>query len=279
MISSQAMFAAAPNRYAFSEQQLCHLQAWFTGYVGSFYTAHPALQSELTLKEQHSYRVSKEIKLFGNQLNLGGDDLRIADVMGLLHDIGRFEQVARYRTFVDGKSEDHAELGVKVLQREKVLATLEEETQQLILRAIAYHNRLSLPEDESPSCLFYSRLLRDADKTDILALFATYYHLAEAERSAVVELNLPDRPDVSAEILEDLRQGRTVKMQDLKCLNDFKLLQLGWVYDIHFPPTFAALRERGYLQKIRASLPASAELDQIYSQLLSYIGDKAPFNG
>ena len=246
------------------------LQDWFTRYVRSFDTADPILQGELLLKEQHCHRVSEEIKTLGEQLDLGGDALRIAEAMGLLHDIGRFEQVTRYRTFVDGKSENHAELGLKVLHRGKTLAALAEGTAELITRAILYHNRLHLPEGESPGCLFYSRLLRDADKLDILALFATYYH-DEGARSAAVELNLPDRPDISAEVLEALRQGRTVNMQDLKCLNDFKLLQLGWVYDVNFLPTLAALSNRGHLKKVREALPASAEIDQLYDRLWSHM--------
>ncbi len=253
------------------EEELQAVKDWFSRYVRSFYTPDPVLQPSLLLKEQHSRRVSNLILAIGGKLGLSDQGLRVAEVMGLLHDIGRFEQVTRYGTFVDRKSENHAELGLRVLEQEQVLATVADAPRQLIRKAISYHNRLAIPDGESEACLFYSRLLRDADKLDILALFSVYYHASPEERSTAVELDLPDEPGVSKEVLEDLQQGKAVVIGHLKVLNDFKLLQLGWVSDINFAPTLAILYERGYLRKIRDSLPASQAIDHIYSRILSDI--------
>jgi hypothetical protein len=52
--------------------------------------------------------------------------------------------------------ENHGGLGVKVLQHEKTLAALNEDTQELVLKTISYHNRLSVPEDESHMCIYFS---------------------------------------------------------------------------------------------------------------------------
>lgn len=259
------------NNYHLSEENLRQLKAWFTKYVHSFYTADPVLQPDLVLKEKHSHRVGDQILHIGSKLGLCDNDLRIAETMALLHDIGRFEQVTRYRTFSDKKSVNHAEMGLMVLQQEKALAALDEKTRQLILKAISYHNRLGIPAEESPTCLFYSRLLRDADKLDILALFANYYYVDAGERSTIVELELPDEPKVSSDVMNDLQQGKVVNMGQLKFLNDFKLLQMGWVYDVNFQPTLQALHAHGYLKKIRDTLPSSAAIDHIYAQMLSYI--------
>jgi len=259
------------NNCHLSEEFLQGLRDWFTRYTGSFYTADPVLQPVLLLKEGHSRRVSGIILHIGRKLLLSDHGLRMAEVMALFHDIGRFEQVTRYGTFVDRKSVNHAELGLQVLKREKVLAGLEEDTRELILRAISYHNRLSIPAEESPDCIYYSRLLRDADKLDILALFSRYYYAEPAERSSAVELDLPDGPDVSEGVLKDLQRRKTVNMQQLRFLNDFKLLQLGWAYDVNFQPSLELIREQGYLQKIRATLPESEAIDLIYDQILSHI--------
>lgn len=198
----------------------------------------------------------------------------IAEVMALFHDIGRFEQFIRYRTFVDKKSENHGELGVKILQQEKVLAVLEEDTRELILKAILYHNRLLIPENESPVCIYFSRLLRDADKLDIFNLFSTYYYLDNSEKSSAVELDLPDVPEISGKVLNSLRQGSMVGIQHLRSVNDFKLLQMGWIYDINYQPTFRMIYERGYLQKIKDTLPSTEEIDSIYSSLMAYLKEK-----
>jgi hypothetical protein len=60
-------------------------------------------------------------------------------------------------------------------------------------------------------------------------------------------------------------------MQKIGSLNDFKLLQMGWIYDINYQPTFEMIYQRDYLKKIRDSLPASERIDQIYSMLMSYL--------
>ncbi len=273
-LSDPALHMQQNNTPPLTGEQLKLLKQWFRKYVHSYYTADPFLQPDLVLKEKHSRHVAGEIRAIGSQLGLGANGLRIAEAMGLLHDIGRFEQVTRYRTFVDGKSENHAELGIRVLQQEQALASWEEQTRQLVMKAISYHNRLSIPEDESPATLFYSRLLRDADKLDILALFAAYYSGGQGKRSTVVELDLPDEPGISAEVLGSLQQGKAVNMRQLRFFNDFKLLQLAWVYDINFDLTLATLHTRGYLQKIREALPPSNQIDRLYDRLLSYIEDR-----
>ncbi len=254
---------------------MVRLKDWFVRYVRPFYAGDPAARAVLELKEKHSLRVCKEILAVGAGLSLGDNHLRVAEAMALFHDIGRFEQYIRHHTFSDAKSEDHGALGMSVLDRENALTGLEENTHELILKAVCYHNRLNIPENEHPDCIFFSRLLRDADKLDIFYLFSAYYHGNGHERNATVELDLPDTPQVSEDILSDLEHGGMVSMRQLKQLNDFKLLQLAWVYDINFPPTFRLIQERGFLEKIRQALPASERIDRVYSSIVDYLESHA----
>jgi hypothetical protein len=229
------------------------------------------VKKAIVLKKKHSLRVCHEIKNIGMQLGLSHDNLRLAETMALFHDVGRFEQFVRYQTFVDRKSEDHGALAVKVLRKERALAALDAETQELILKAISYHNLFNIPEDEDPVCIYFSKLLRDADKLDIFTLVSAYYHVARAEKSAAVELDLPDTPTVSEEILTSLRDGKMTGKHQLQSLNDLKLLQMGWVYDINYQPTFQMIQERDYLRKIRDTLPVSQKIDQVYYRLLCHL--------
>jgi putative nucleotidyltransferase with HDIG domain len=128
------------NEYLLTESALNDLREWFSRYVQSFYSPDPIIQQALELKAKHSLRVCKEILNIGKELDLSHNNLRLAEAMALFHDIGRFEQFTRYQTFVDKKSENHAELGVKVLQQEKALAALDDDTQELILKAILHGN-------------------------------------------------------------------------------------------------------------------------------------------
>ena len=259
------------NDFPVAESDLANLKQWFSRYVQSFYSSDPSIQKVLVLKEKHSLRVCNEILNIGKKLDLSNNSLRIAEIMALFHDVGRFEQFTRHQTFVDRKSENHAELGVRVLQQEQALAALDADTRGLILKAISYHNRLSVPEDESHRCIYFSKLLRDADKVDILNLFSIYYHTGLEERSATVELDLPDTPDFSEAVLTSLQNRNMISMHQLQSLNDFKLLQMAWVYDINFPPALQMIYERDYLKKIRDTLPASEKIDQAYSRLVSYL--------
>ena len=91
------------------------------------------------------------------------------------------------------------------------------------------------------------RLLRDADKIDIWKVVIDYYHKRDKNPNSIVEIGLPDNPVFSQKIIEALNKSRIARMQDLKTLNDFKLLQISWVFDLNFIPSFKAVKSRKYI--------------------------------
>jgi putative nucleotidyltransferase with HDIG domain len=253
------------------KETVSSFKTWFDDYAKSFYSGIPEDQRNIELKEAHTRRVCGEILDIGNTLGLDDEDLHLAEVMALFHDIGRFEQYSHYGTFSDLRSVDHAILGVKVLRKTGVLEMLDHSTADLILRCIAYHNRAFLPEDESARCLFFARLLRDADKLDILRVVTDYYQRKSGDRNGAIELGLPDTLDISPEIYESLLAKEIVKTEYLKTLNDFKLLQMGWVFDVNFSRTFQLIHERHYIELIRDALPRSKTISEIYFTVRSYL--------
>lgn len=148
---------------------------WFVGYVKSFQSPDPAIQYGFSIKKEHSLRVCKEILNLGSLLGLHSEELRIAETAALFHDIGRFEQYKGYGTFADSKSENHAELSIKILREKCVLDKLERIPRDLIIKSILYHNRIVLPEAQDDTVIFFSRLLRDADKLDIFRVVIENY--------------------------------------------------------------------------------------------------------
>ena len=58
-------------------------------------------------------------------------------------------------------------------------------------------------------------------------------------------------------------------MENVRTLTDFKLLQIGWVFDINFQPTLECVKDRHYLQMIRRVLPASEKIDTIFKIIYS----------
>ncbi|MEA1926727.1 MAG: HD family phosphohydrolase, partial [Candidatus Auribacterota bacterium] len=149
-----------------------------------------------------------------------------------------------------------------------------EPTRDLILRSISYHNRAALPQEETEECLFFTKLLRDADKLDIWKVVTDYYRRKERRRNVAIELGLPDTPGVSGKVYESLMRKEIVDAGHLTNLNDFKLLQIGWIYSINFAPTFNRIEERKYLDIIRDYLPRTELVDNIFSVVESYLYER-----
>ncbi len=246
---------------------ISRLKAWFADYVARFSSDDPVVQENMDLKAEHTLRVCEAILDIGGSLDLSEEDLCIAEASALLHDIGRFNQYRQYRTFADHRSEDHAALGVRVIQAEGVLSGLAPGAAEIVLSAVGCHNRAFMPAGEPRRFLFFLKLLRDADKVDIWRVVTEYYQNIENSRNRTIELDLPDLEGVSDAVYEALMNGRLVQMADLKTLNDFKLLQIGWIYDINFSRTFQIISDKQYLEKIHETLPRrSARVIEIYNR-------------
>lgn len=258
-------------KISIDEKDVQYLKDWFFHYVQTFKQGDKNFQENIILKENHTMQVCKEIVNIGKQIELNNDELRLAEIIALFHDIGRFEQYARYSTFVDSKLENHAELGVKKLKDNKVLVGLDESMQSLILRTISYHNRASLPEKETDTCLFYTKLLRDADKLDIWRVVTDYYNQKNGKQNVAIELNLPNTSGISEEVYQDLTNRKIVDIKHVKNLNDFKLLQMGWVFDINFDTTFHCIQSRHYIDMIGDVLPKSKDIQNIIGIIQLYL--------
>jgi len=254
------------------ERALSDLKTRFADYVMGFDSDRPDVRENMDLKSAHTRRVCENILAIGESLSLSRRDLVMAEAAALLHDIGRFEQYKRYRTFADSKSENHAALGVKIVKENRFLADFRPGAAALILGAVACHNRLSVSENGNPKFLLILRMLRDADKIDIWRVVTEYYRRDGGGRNQAVELDLPDTDDISDAVYEDLMAGRPVRMSELRVLNDFKLLQMGWVFDLNFPRSFEMVRERGYLEAIRDALPGgSGRVREVYERARAHL--------
>ncbi len=261
-----------------SRNGVCRYKKWFDQYVAGFTAGGDAASDvvkNIRLKKDHSKRVVKEIQWIAQNLDLDDEALHLATVIALFHDIGRFEQYARYRTFVDHKSENHAELGVKILRQHQVLDYLPAARADLVCRVISYHNRASLPGDETRECLFYARMLRDADKLDIWRVLIDHYHRRNGDDNPAIELGLPDTPGISDQVYDNVMKGKIVEARQVKNLNDFKLLQIGWVFDINFMPALQQVKDRGYVESICRTLVPSERLARVEQAVADWFEKKA----
>jgi putative nucleotidyltransferase with HDIG domain len=258
-----------------TEQQLEKFRAWFDDYVAGFYGDDKFVNANLQVKEEHSKRTCEEMLYLARQLGLADNQKRLSETIALFHDIGRFKQFVKYRTYSDFRSVDHCRLGLEVLRRAKVLEGLDCPEQQLIEKAIEYHGLKKLPSDLKGQCLLFSKLLRDADKLDIFYI-ATEYEVQYRKDpdKFELEIELPDEPSCSPELIEGLMCGRQIDYSELRTLNDMKLLQLGWVYDVNFPATLKRIKQRRFLEKIVKFLPATEEVKKAERKIFEYVDSR-----
>jgi hypothetical protein len=253
---------------------LIFYKKWFSDYCESFYSPDIKDQKNIHLKEQHSFNVCKNIVEIAKGLSLSNNQTILAETIALFHDIGRFPQYARYKTFRDSISVNHGLLGAQTLQEERVLQNLPENEQELIIQAVKFHNAFSIPRKQKHDTLFFLKLIRDADKLDIWRVFIEYYESPEVERASAVSLGLPDMPGYSEDVLSYLYKKQIVPHSKMKTLNDFKLLQLSWIYDLNFKPSLNLILERDYIDRITAKLPQTEEICKASLSLKEFVRQK-----
>ncbi len=213
---------------------------------------------KVTLKISHSLRVADIAEQIGAS---AGADPSFSWYLGLLHDIGRFEQLKRFGTFYDRKSVDHAELGADILFHEGLINNFPEpevdDWQWITETAIRLHNKLDLPENMDPETLTYTQILRDADKCDI---FRVLTEPPYDKRNEGIVLASKDRTMAPAResIMESVYDHRCVPRTGE--LTDFESLigQCCMAFELCFPESRRIAKEQGYLD-ILINLPLQDE--------------------
>jgi len=252
---------------------------FFTAFFESFLAREEEDATPLRLKYEHSLRVfdtckrlaaSVEFTAAAKRLPLPWPLLKRATLLAALyHDVARFPQFYRWRTFRDADSVNHGRFGVKILKSEAALKEESPESRRLVYSALILHNRYRLPLKLPPEIRLVADAVRDADKLDICRVFAT--HLASGETpSSTVLLSVKDDPDLSTpKVLEDALARRVPSYADLRSVNDFRVLLGAWQYDLRFAFSRGCLAQAGHLQRLLEELPPSPVFRQVREQLLA----------
>jgi len=255
-------------------KDLISLKSWFSGYCKSFYSSNEEDQQNISLKEVHSYNVCSNIVRIAGEESLSSNEILLAETVGLLHDVGRFRQYAKYRTFKDSISVNHGLLGSEILLGEKVLKDLPENEQKLIMQAVKFHNSFSIPDIENAETIRFLKLIRDADKLDIWRVFFDYYEKAPEDRPSAVGLGFPDVPEYSKEVLSLVFKKQLIPLSMLKTLNDFKLTKLSWIYDLNFSTSLRMVVENDYIYRISETLPQTDEIRKVVEFLQAHVRER-----
>lgn len=250
------------------------LKKWFAAYARGFLSDDAAYNRNIRLKIRHTVRVSRHMAAFADSLGEGNEGRSLAEAIGLLHDIGRFRQYQRYGSFDDRLTEDHARLALRVIEEEGCIALTDGKEQEIIVKAVSYHNRLRIPDGEEKKVLLFSKMIRDADKLDIFDLAVGNYAQRRTEQNPAIDLELPDMEGYRLEYINDLLGNRLCDNRYLECVNDVKLLRLSWIFDLNFSYSFGYVQQTRYIEKIMKHLPDTEEMKNVCKHLMGYIEER-----
>lgn len=243
----------------------------FTDYVNTFCGEDGELHPLAVLKLNHSRRVGFEARGIACGMDWNAEDIALAEIAGILHDIGRFDQLRRFGTFADHKSVDHGEHGFEIIGETGLLELVPAAQQQAVLDSVRYHNRKAIPRRLSESSRRIVNLVRDADKLDILYIVSDTIqrqsYLEQPEILLEVEIDAPPSPELVQQVLEN----RSVSYSAVRSLCDFNLMRLAWVYDINYAQSLRRAKEKGHFRKIMEMLPESPEIAEIISQAENHL--------
>ncbi len=221
-----------------------HVARAFDEYVSAYNADDPKIR----LKIDHTCRVAALCERIGQAAGVGSADL--AWLSGMLHDIGRFEQIRRYNTFVDAESVDHAQFGADLLFHEGLLGRfaddLSDRERRILETAIRSHSAYRLGAGLSAEERAYCDVLRDADKIDIFRVNCDT-PLEEIYNVTTEELK---NAAVSGEVRACFRNRTAVLRKLKKTPIDFVVAHLCLTFELVYPVSREIAREQGYVDRL-----------------------------
>jgi hypothetical protein len=248
----------------------------FAAYVAAYDPTNP----KISLKIDHTYRVADLAERIARSLapcaaspaaaGQGGadrgpvpvsapsagayaacdEDASLAWLLGLLHDIGRFEQVRRWGTFNDAQSVGHAQLGARILfdcaggQPPLIRSFVEDDAEDDLIRtAVGLHSAWRLPEGLDDRARRFCEILRDADKVDILKVncIDTVEAIYGMPESALLESALSD------EALSWFSRHSTIPRDARHYPADILLGHVCFAWELAYPESRRIMVEQGYV--------------------------------
>ena len=251
---------------------------------------------KIKLKIDHTYRVAGLCQRIAESLGLSEPDVDIAWLLGLLHDIGRFEQIRRFGTFNDVQSVDHAEFGADLLFKEGLIRKFaegyyeecelarsgNEEAEQIIKNnehhnkdtgllelAIRQHNKYRVKEDLTERQRMFCDILRDADKVDIFKVNADipmeiiYDVTTEELKSGVI----------SKEVLESFYKRETVLKSVRKSAVDHIVGHISLLFELVYKESYRQAKEQGYVYKLLDFKSDVPEVNAEFYNMRKYVDE------
>lgn len=241
----------------------------FAAYVRSY----DDTDEKIRLKIVHTMHVAEISQRIARSLSLSAEDIDLAWLIGMLHDIGRFEQLRRYDTFDDAASIDHAAFGVSLLFEEGLIRRFAADPAEdaVIREAIADHNRYRLPTGLDERSRLFADLIRDADKIDIFRV------CAETPMEDIYNVTTQEIHEslVTPAVLQAFLEHHAVEHSLKKTAVDHLVGHASLVFELVYPESIRITAEQGYAMKmlqLKSKCPqTNATIQQIRQELETYL--------
>ena len=200
-------------------------------------------EKNIKRKQAHSIRVMNIMKKLAEELELESEDIELAKLIGLLHDVGRFDQYEKYKTFKDYISIDHAVLGAEILFNQNQIKeyTNDEKNYEIIKKAIENHNKYKLnPNELTEREELFCKLIKDADKIDIMYEGMEFFW--KGEESEV------EKQEMSDEVYESFIKEELVRNQTKKNEVDRIVGRISFIYDFNFEQSYKYIKENKFIE-------------------------------
>lgn len=241
------------------------LEKAFDEYVSNYDISNDYIK----LKYNHSYRVMKLQEKYAKKLGFSKEDIELAKTIGLLHDIGRFEQMRVFGSDDDVKTIDHADYScVQLFEKDEIKRFVaNEEWYPIIEFAVRNHNKRVLEEVDDERMMKHARLIRDTDKLDIIFLIGT---LKEVDVT-------PVKRHVSKEVLKQFYEKVEIDKKLIKNRNDYSVIRYAFAFDINYAICLKEMAKnlRAYFELQKDN----QELKEVYEYTMNYIKERLKNEG
>ena len=193
-------------------------------------------------KQTHSLRVMEISKQIAENLELSQEEIEVATLIGLLHDIARFEQFTQYGTYKDLESFDHGNFGAEILKTDLRKYIDTDKYDEIIIKAVKNHNKFKIEEGLTEEEILQARIIRDADKIDILYQGVVRFWKGQEDEVA--------NSKISQEVLDQIKNCKLIKRKKEETPLDNVISVIGFIFDINFKESFQVIKKEDCINKI-----------------------------
>lgn len=241
----------------------------FNAYVENYNSK----DEKVRLKIEHTIRVASLCEAIAKSINLSKEDCDIAWLTGILHDIGRFEQLRRFGTFNDAKSICHATLSAEILFDNAMIRDfIDDDSEDSLLHiAVKSHSLFKIPQNLTEREIMFCNILRDADKVDIFRVNVEF-PLEEIYNVTTEDLkNALVTPEVMQSFYEEHATLRSLKKTSI----DNLVGHISLIYELIYPFSVEATISQGYINKMldfKSDNPATKkQFEEINTLISDYV--------